>query len=142
LLKSLGHSRASRYLVFAAPGVAAGALQMALGVYLGWVENGWDQATFYSVVALIGAPLATLSWASHRPQRQQLFSGLSMLAGVLGMMAIMLEFSGDANAIARTLAGAPLVVGLWFAIWVSWMALALAKLILFQPGHTRRALPR
>ena len=136
-------SRKLRYSFFAMPGVAVGVIGMTLGVFLASPDIAWEKALYYSIVGLIGAPLATLAWGTNKRRRAQSFSGASLLTGVLGTMAILLEFTVQHSAIADALARAPLAFASWLSIWVLWISLALLKLVLFEPAYTRRhALPR
>ena len=136
-------SRRLRYCCFAVPGATAGVIGMALGVFLATPDIGWERALYYSIVGLIGAPLATLAWGTSKLRRAQNFAGVSLLTGIFGTMAILLEFTVQHAAIADALARSPLVFAGWFAVWVLWMSLALLKLVLFVPQYTRRqALPR
>jgi hypothetical protein len=137
------YSRKLRYCTFAIPGVIVGVIGMGLGVVLASPDIGWNFALFYSVVGLVGAPLATLAWGTNRLRRAQSFSGIALAAGTFGSMAILLELTVQYATIADVLARAPFVLAGWFAVWAFWISLALAKLVLFEPAYTRRhGLPR
>lgn len=134
----MGHSL--RYFLFAIPGVVAGAIGFALGVSLAMANSGWTNAIYYSVVGLLGAPLATLAWATHSLRRRQIFAGNSALAGILGTMAILLELTEHHSEIWEASVRSPFLFVSWFTIWVLWFSLALVRLILFTPEHTRHHL--
>lgn len=131
-------SRRLRYCCFAVPGATAGVIGMALGVVLATPDIGWERALYYSIFGLIGAPLATLAWGTSKLRRAQNFAGVSLLMGIFGTMAILLEFTVQHAAIADALARSPFVFVGWLAVWVLWMSLALLKLVWFVPAYTGR----
>ena len=136
-------SRKLRYCSFAMPGLTAGVIGLTLGVFLASPENGWQMAMFYSIIGLVGAPLATLAWGTSNLRRAQSFSGVSLLAGILGTMAILLELTTQHATVMEALVRAPLAFASWIVIWALWISIALTKLVLFEPAYTRRqSLPR
>ena len=135
--------RGLRYFCFALPGAIAGIVAMALGVFLASADNGWERALYYSAVGVVGAPLATLAWGTNKLWRAQVFSGVSVLAGIFATMAMLLEFTVQHATIVEALTRAPFAFASWLAIWIVWMSLAAVKLVLFEPAYTRReSLPR
>jgi len=132
-----------RYLLYAIVGVVAGAIGLALGVFLASGDNGgWGNAVYYSVVGIVAAPLATLSWATRRPQRSQILAGLSILGGFVASLAILFDLTEEHATILAAASRAPFAFACWIAIWGLWNAMALARLMLFKPTHTRRRLYR
>ena len=119
-------SRSSRYFLFAIPGAVAGAIGFALGVSLASADASWVNAVYYSVIGLVGAPLATLAWATHRLRRRQIFAGIWLLGGILATMAILLELTGQQSQILIASSQSPFAFR-WFAIWTLWIALALVR---------------
>ena len=132
-------SRSSRYFLFALPGVAAGAIGMALGAFLA-TEDGWHNAIYYSAIGVICAPFATLAWATHSSRRRQIFAGVALLGGFIAGMAILLELAGHQPAISEASARSPLAFGAWITLWILWNASSLARLIWFTPSNRRNRL--
>ena len=126
-----------RYFLFALVGMVAGAIGLALGAYLASAGNGWGNSLYYSAVGIVCAPLATLSWATHRLHRSQTFAGISLFGGFLASMAILLELTAQHPTMAEASSQAPFAFSCWFSIWVLWNAMALVRLILFTPPRTR-----
>ena len=118
-------------------GSAVGLAGLGLGAYLASGSNGWSASLLYSVLGLVGAPMAALSWTSRRSVRCQLLAGGALLLGVLGSMGVLLELSQDFSAIAQAWSQVPFAVVLWVVIWLAWEAGALARLIWFEPPRTR-----
>ena len=118
-------------------GLTVGFTGMGLGAYLASVDNGWTSSLLYSVVGLVGAPLAALSWTSRRSLRCQVFAGVAVLLGLLGSLALMLEITHELSEIAQAWSEVPLALSLWILVWLAWEAGALARLIWFQPPRTR-----
>lgn len=132
-------SRSSRYILFAIPGIAVGAIGMVLGAFLAG-ENEWQNAIYYSAIGVICAPLATLAWATHRLRRRQIFAGVSLLGGFVASMAILLELTERHAAIADASTRSPFAFAVWLILLVLWNASSLARLILFTPSNTRTRL--
>ena len=131
-----------RYFLFATVGFIAGAFGFALGALIASTDHGgWGNAIYYSAVGIICAPLATLSWATRRLWRSQVFGGISLLGGFLASMAILLDVTMHYETILEAYWRAPFAFAGWFAIWGLWIAIALIRLILFSPEHTRHRLP-
>jgi len=121
-------------------GVAVGAGGVALGAYLGSGNNGWSSALLYSVVGLVGAPVAGFSWASRRSRRRQIMAAVVLALGLLASMGILLELTHELSGIMRAWSQVPWAVVGWMAIWFAWQFAALMRLVLFTPPHTRRRL--
>lgn len=130
----------ARYFLFALTGVAAGAIGMALGAFLGSANNGWGTAIYYSAIGIVGAPFAALSWATHRARRSQLFAGIALMGGLVASMAILLELTEEHPAIVDAASHAPLALVGWLVIWILWISAALMRLVLFEPPRTRHRL--
>jgi hypothetical protein len=131
--------RATTYLLLLI-GVATGAGGMALGTLLALGDNGWSNAILYSAIGVVGAPLAALAWTARRNMLRQIFAGSSLLLGLLASMGMLLELTGEYPGIVHAAARVPLAVAGWFVIWVSWIAVALTRLIMFEPPRTRHRL--
>ena len=129
-----------RYFLFALVGMVAGAIGLSLGAYLASADNGWGNSLYYSAVGIVCAPLAALSWATHRLRRSQTFAGISLLGGFLASMAILLELTAQHPTMAEAASQAPFAFGCWFSIWALWISMALVRLILFTPAPTRHRL--
>ena len=129
-----------RYALYALTGLAAGVASMALGAFLASGNNGWANAIIYSAVAVVGAPLAALAWATRRHRRRMICAGVALLAGLLATMGILLELTHEYPHIVHATSQAPLAVAGWFVLWVVWISAALARLILFEPPKTRHRL--
>src|SRR5262245_56125643 len=100
-----------RYFLFAATGVVTGAIAMSLGAHLAAADNGaWANSLYYSAVVLVGAPLATLSWATHRLSRSQAFAGIALLLGFLASMAMLLDLTGQHQTIVFASSQSPFAV--------------------------------
>lgn len=118
-------------------GSALGIAGLGLGAFLASGNNGWTSSLLYSVLGLVGAPMAALSWTSRRSVRCQVLAGAALLLGLLGSMGLLLELSQEISAIAHAWSQVPLAVVLWVLIWLAWEAGALARLIWFEPPRTR-----
>ena len=129
-----------RYVLYAAIGLLAGVGSMALGAFLASGENGWSNAIMYSAVAVVGAPLAAVAWATRRYQRRMICAGTALLAGLVATMGILLELTAEFPHIVYATSQSPLAVAGWFVIWILWISAALARLILFEPPKTRHRL--
>ena len=130
--------RAQRYLLYAVPGLVVGSIGVAIGAFLASGENDWRTAVHYSAVGFIFAPWATLAWATHRLRRRQIFAGVALLAGLVASMAILYEMTEQHAGVVNAFHQSPFVFAAWLFIWMSWIALAVMRLIAFAPGHTRR----
>lgn len=118
-------------------GIALGAGGLALGAYLASGNNGWTSALMYSVVGVIGAPLAAFSWGSRRSKRRQVVAGIALALGLLASMGLMLELTQELSGLKHAWSQVPWGVAGWILIWLAWQAIALARLLLFQPPRTR-----
>jgi hypothetical protein len=121
-------------------GLTIGAAGLALGSYLASGNNGWPSAIWYSVIGLVGAPVSFLSWTSRRSRRRGLMAGLALAVGLFASMGLMLDLTHETSQISFAWSQVPLAVVAWILLWVSWQALALARLILFEPPKLRRRL--
>lgn len=121
-------------------GVAAGAGGMAIGAFLASGDIGWSNALLYSGVGVIGAPLAAFAWTARRKVLRQIYAGGALLLGLLASMGMLLELTGQFPGIVSAAAHAPLALAGWFAIWIAWIAVALTRLIIFEPPQTRHRL--
>jgi hypothetical protein len=130
----------TRYSLYALAGVAAGVVGMALGAHLASANNGWGSAVYFSAIGIIGAPLAAISWATRRAQRRQFCAGVSLAAGILASMAILLELTGERSDIVQAASHAPLALTGWLVVWIAWISVALMRLIMFEPPRTRHRL--
>ena len=124
-------------IVLATAGSAVGLAGLALGAFLASGNNGWTSSLIYSVIGLIGAPMAALSWSSRRSIQCQVLAGVAVLLGVAATMGLMLEFTHETSPIIHAWSQAPLAVALWMVVWGAWGTCALARLIYFQPPRTR-----
>jgi hypothetical protein len=130
------NARAAKTVLFLL-GIAIGLAGLGLGMYLASDDNGWTSSLIYSILGLVGAPMAALSWTSRRSLRCQVFAGVALLIGLLGCMAFLLELTHESSAIAFAWSNVPHAVALWLVIWLGWGAGALARLIWFEPPRTR-----
>jgi hypothetical protein len=121
-------------------GVVTGAGGMALGSFLASGDNGWSNAVLYSAIGVVGAPLAALAWTARRIMLRQIWAGSALLLGLLASMGMLLELTGEYPGIVHALSRVPLAVAGWFVIWISWIAVALTRLIMFEPPRTRHRL--
>ncbi len=121
-------------------GVAAGAGGMALGSLLASGNNGWSNAILYSAVGVVGAPLAALAWTAQRNKQRQICAGIALLIGLLASMGMLLELTAEYPGITHAASQVPLALAGWFVIWVLWIAVALTRLIMFEPPRTRHRL--
>jgi hypothetical protein len=131
--------RATTYLLLVI-GVATGAGGIALGIFLASGDNGWWNAVLYSAIGVVGAPLAALAWTARRIVLRQIFAGGALLLGLLASMGMLLELTGEYPGMVHAAARVPLAVAGWFVIWVSWIIVALTRLIMFEPPRTRHRL--
>lgn len=121
-------------------GIALGACGLALGAFLGSGNNGWPSALLYSVVGLVGAPMAALSWSSRRSKRRQIIAGIALVTGLLADMGLLLELTQELSEIVLAWSQVPFAVAGWLLIWLGWQAAALTRLIMFKPPKTRSRL--
>lgn len=127
-------------IVLIAIGVALGAGQLALGAYLTSGNNGWSTSLLFSVVGLVGASVGTFSWHSRRNRGCLIMAGVAVALGVLGSMGLMLEVSQETSGIVHAWSQVPLALGGWMLIWAVWIAVGLARVLFFEPPHTRHRL--
>jgi hypothetical protein len=120
-----------------AGGIAVGLGGLSLGAYLASGNHGWTSSLLYSVVGLIGAPMAALSWASRRNLRCQLLAAAALGLGLLASMALLLELTHEMSEILHAWSQVPLAVAAWLLLWISWLVCALGRLIWFEPPRTR-----
>jgi len=132
-------ARATSYLLLVI-GAATGAGGMALGIFFASGDNGWSNAILYSAIGVVGAPLAALAWTARRNMLRQICAGSALLLGLLASMGMLLELTGEYPGIVHAASQVPLAVAGWFVIWVSWIAVALTRLIMFEPPKTRHRL--
>jgi hypothetical protein len=121
-------------------GLLVGGGGLALGAFLASGNNGWSSALLYSVVGVIGAPLAGFSWGSRRSKRRQIIAGIALLLGIIASMGLMLEVTQELSGIAHAWSQVPWAVAAWLVIWIVWQSAALIRLILFVPPRTRSRL--
>jgi len=121
-------------------GLALGAGQLALGAYLISGNNGWGSSLLFSVVGLVGAVVGLYSWSSRRSRFCMTLAGVAIGLGVLGSMGLMLDVSQEASGIVHAWSQVPLALLGWLLLWTIWIAVALARLLLFEPPRTRHRL--
>ncbi|RPI45532.1 MAG: hypothetical protein EHM59_09905 [Betaproteobacteria bacterium] len=127
----------AKSIVLLTAGVGVGMAGLALGAFLASGDNGWTSSLIYSVVGLVAAPMAALSWSSRRSVRCQVLAAAAILLGVAATMGLMLEFTHEMSPITHAWSQAPLAVALWAVLWISWGACAVARLVYFQQPRTR-----
>ena len=132
--------RALRYLRFGLAGVAAGAVGMVMGAFLGSGDNRWEYGLYHSAAGIFGAPLTAVAWATHRVRRGQLFAGIALVVGFLSGMTMLFELTEESASITAAATGSPVVFAVWFLIWAMWVSLAVARLIAIRPASTRQRL--
>lgn len=135
-----GMSHGIRYLLYLIIGVGIGAGGMAIGAFLASGNNSWTSAIIYSAVGIVGAPLAALSWATHRNRRRMIFAGIPLILGLLATMGILLELTQEYPPVSHALTQAPIAVASWFLIWAVWIVAAIVRLIVYEPPRTRHRL--
>jgi len=118
-------------------GAVGGLGSLGLGAFLASGDNGWTSSVIYSVVGLVGAPMAALSWSSRRSLRCQLLAGVAVVLGLVANMGLLFDFARESSQIAQAWSQVPAAVALWGLIWAGWGTAALARLILFTPPRTR-----
>jgi hypothetical protein len=121
-------------------GIVLGASGLGLGAIHATGNNGWGNALLYSVVGLVGAPVAAFSWGSRRSKRRQVMAGIVLAVGCFASMAILLEVTQELSGVKQAWSQVPFVVLGWIAIWISWQVVALMRLLMFKPPHTRSRL--
>jgi hypothetical protein len=121
-------------------GLILGAGGLALGAYLASGNNGWHSALWFSVVGLVGAPVSALSWSSRRSKRRSIMAGVALVVGLVASMGLLFDLTNEHSQIAFAWSQVPLAVAAWVAVWASWQAAALARLIMFQPPRVRQRL--
>jgi hypothetical protein len=109
----------------------------ALAGYMASASHGFPSALWYSLVGLVGAPLSTLSWSSRRSEHRSAMAGVALALGILTSMALLLDVTSDTSEIVFAWTRVPLALAAWLVLWVSWQALALLRLILFEPPRVR-----
>ncbi len=123
-------------------GLIVGGGGFALGGYMASGNHGFPSALWYSLVGLVGAPLSTLSWSSRRSNRRSAMAGLALALGMLTSMLLLLDVTSDASEVVFAWSQAPLALAAWLALWVLWQAVALLRLILFEPPQVHSRLSR
>jgi hypothetical protein len=121
-------------------GLIIGSGGLALGAYLASGNNGWHSVLWYSVIGLVAAPVSTASWSSRRSKRRSAMAGIALALGLLASMGLLLDLTSETSEIAFAWSQVPLAVVAWLALWLSWHAAALVRLIMFQPPKLRRHL--
>jgi hypothetical protein len=121
-------------------GMLLGASQLALGAFLAGGNNGWGTSLLFSVVGLVGATIGAYAWHSRRNRACSVMAGVAVALGVLGSMGLMLDVSQEASGIVHAWSQVPWALGAWMLIWALWIAIAVARLLLFEPPHTRHRL--
>lgn len=143
------HSRATRShhsgslgtkIALVSTGLVLGAGQLALGAFLASGNNGWQTSLLFSVIGLVGATVGLFSWHSRRNRACLATAGVAVGLGVLGSMGLMLDVSQETSGIVHAWSQVPIALAGWMLIWVLWIALALARLLFFEPPHTRHRL--
>jgi len=131
--------RATSYLLLLI-GLATGAGGIALGIFLASADTGWSHAVLYSAIGVVGAPLAAVAWTARRNVVRQICAATALLLGLLASIGMLLELTGEYPGIVQAALRAPLALAGWFVIWVTWIAVGLARLIMFEPPRTRHRL--
>jgi hypothetical protein len=121
-------------------GIVLGACGLALGALLASGNNGWASSLLFSVVGLVGAPLATLSWSSRRRRQYQALAGIALVLGILGSLGLMLEFTQETSGIRHAWSQVPAAVATWFALWAVWGIIALGRVVFNEQPKTRTRL--
>lgn len=121
-------------------GLVVGSAQMALGAYLVSGNNGWGSSLVFSVVGLVGAVVGFYSWSARRSNFCMALAGTAVGLGVLGSMGLMLDVSQETSGIVHAWSQVPLALLGWILLWMAWIAVALARLLLFEPPRTRHRL--
>jgi len=121
-------------------GVALGSGQLALGAFLASGNNRWTASLLFSVVGLVGAVLGCYAWSGRRSRICMTLAGIAVGLGILGSMGLMLDVSQETSGIVHAWSQVPLALAGWMLLWVLWIAVALTRLLLFEPPRTRHRL--
>lgn len=141
----VGHGRRAdvsltKKIALAVVGVVLGVGQLALGAFLVAGNNGWHSALLFSVIGLVGAVVALYSWSSRRSRFGMILAGAGLALGILGSMGLMLDLSQETSGIVHAWSQVPFALLGWMLLWTVWISVALARVLLFEPPHTRHRL--